>query len=146
MASWTIPPLRIHRLSRSHRDNSRPGTPIPASHRSLLSVQLWNLPVRILLRILLDLRHLLVHPVPILALEMGHGTKILGPRPGIWRPSILHPQGTIRTGRDHQRPVRPDDARPPTARPGPLITPSLGEAKISQSLLSRSNNCSLFFR
>ena len=139
MASWTIPPLWIHRLPRSHRNNSRHRPPIPASHRSLLSVHLGILPVRVLLHILLDLRYLLVHPVPILALEMGHGAKILGARMGVRRPSILHPPGTIRTGRDHQRPVRPDDARPPTAQPGPLTRPSLGEAKISQSLLSRAS-------
>ena len=122
MASWTIPILRLHRSPSSHRDNSSHRILAKTNSCNLLSVRIRLLPVRTILRLLLDHRHLLVRQIPILALEMGHGTKILRPRLGIRRPSLQHTTRTIRTRRNQQRPVRPDDARPTTTQPSALIT------------------------
>ena len=114
--SRSILHLGIHCLPRSHRNYRRNRTDILQTSRSrLLSVQIRILPVRVLLRVLLPL---LPAKMAILAMEVGLFTPLLGLE--LRRPRLLHPKRTIRAGRNHQRPVRPDDARPTTARPSSL--------------------------
>ncbi len=114
--SRSILHLGIHCLPRSHRNHCRNRADILQTSRNrLLSVQLRILPVRFLLRVLLGV---LPAKMALLALEVGLFTPLLGLE--LRRPRLLHPKRTIRAGRNHQRPVRPDDARPTTARPSSL--------------------------
>jgi hypothetical protein len=118
--SQSIFHLGIYCLPRNYRNHSRSRTDIlQTNRRSLLPVRFRLLPVRLLLRVLLDLRYLLVRPLALLALEVGLLTPILGL--GLRRPRLLHPQRTIRTGRDHKGPVRSVDARSTNAQPTSLI-------------------------
>src|SRR6266550_4306680 len=86
------------------------------------------LPIRILW-LLLDIRSLLVRQVGFLALARIWSTPILAIR----RPGLLHPQGTIRQGRDHKGAVRPDDAGPTTAQSG--LPERIGDARTVRVIL-----------
>src|SRR6266705_3288102 len=98
-ASWSILPLGLHRLPRSHR-NHRPNRTslLQTRHIRLLSLRL--LPIRPL-RSLLDLRHLLCPPLALLPLALGAIPATTG-EAGLRRPRIFYPPRTIHPRRDHE--------------------------------------------
>src|SRR6266487_5891508 len=102
-ASWSVLPLGFHCFPRNHRNNSRDRTNLQTLG-CVLSRRLWLLPVR-LLRLLLDLRHLLGRPVALLPMALGLFSTLLGRRLGLWRPRLLHTTGKIRPRRNHEGPV-----------------------------------------
>src|SRR6266487_1013704 len=98
------------RLSILLRDPTGTGT------RHVLPVLLLPLPTILHLR---NLRLLLGRKIAGVPVEMGMGLprKILAIPRGV----LLHHPRTIRQGRNHQRSVRTDDARPTTARHQPIV-------------------------
>jgi hypothetical protein len=124
-ASWSILSLGFRRTHRGHWNNCRAWFHLlQTSSSRVLSCRLRVLPVRIPFPTVLPLRRFLGRPMALLPLEMGLLTPLLG-RIGLRRPRLLYTQRTIRARRDHQRPVRPDDARPSATQPSSLgRTPS----------------------
>jgi hypothetical protein len=119
MASRSILLLWIPSPHSSNRNHRSPVLGLQTHDSGILSVRFRVLP-RSLLRILLDIRSLLVHQMDLLAQKMGirMGFGILrAPILGQRRPCILHPTRTIRQRRDHKGTIRPDDTRPRTAQP-----------------------------